>query len=57
MGIIDGPVDEIEYIPREDRGERHPAPVLGQAMHAKRFCDERWIDTEEEAVGHCSGRK
>ena len=52
--VVDAAVDQVEDVAGDDGRERHPAPVLGEAVHAKDLGDDRGVDAEEEAVCHWS---
>lgn len=53
MRIVYAPVQEIEYIAKQNRSKSHGAPILGQTIDAKCLGDKGWIYPEKEAVGHC----
>lgn len=48
--IIGSAVEEIENIGRDDRAQRHEAPILAEAVDAKCFGDDGWKDAEKETV-------
>ncbi len=57
MSIVDMPIDEVEDVAENDRCQRHTTPILAQAMNAKSFGNESWVDAKEEAVGQaCESR-
>lgn len=56
MGVIDGAVDVIEDKACKDGCKGHGTPVLGESMDTKGFGNEGWVDSKEEAVGHCRVR-
>lgn len=53
MMVVNCAIDQIEYVSRDHRRQRHAAPILGQPMDAECFCNKRRVDAEEETVGHC----
>lgn len=54
MGVEDRAVKEIEYVAREDRGDSHSPPILGEAVNAKCLGDDRRVAAKEKAIRESS---
>lgn len=50
VAVVRGAVKEVENVGREDGRQRHEAPVLAQAVDAKRLGDDGWEHAKEEAI-------
>lgn len=50
--VQDGAIDKVEDVGGEDGRERHEAPVLAEAVDAKRLGHDGREDAKEQAVGN-----
>ena len=50
VAVVDGTVEEVEYVSAENRGQGHHTPVLGKTADAESLCNQRREDAEQEAV-------
>lgn len=50
VAVKDHAVKQVEDVARDDRAERHEAPVLAEAVDAERLGDDGGEDAKEKAV-------